>query len=212
MNSLVEKYLFEGDLSAELDELDLSFFEKDKSESEVKKFANRISFMKVSTRASLNSKDRLLNAAKNLKLKIQEYSSDRNMNIEKDISTETLFAIEEGNINTLDTVINTLNINNCYNLDLDGDPLNYISLSIYYKSMNSLKYFVEKGADIENVCENKTPLMFAVKYGQLDMVKYLIDNGAKLITVSNEGRTALDYAKIYEQPEIEKLLRELIKN
>lgn len=209
LNSLIERYIFK-DSSAELDPLDLSFFNKDKSNIEVKNFANRISLLKTMVQANSINNDLLLNNAKKLKLKILEYSSDRIMTVVKDISQETIAAIEEGDLETLDKIISNLNINNCYDFDFDGDPLNYLAISIYYKSMPSLQFFVEKGADIENICENKTPLMFAVKYGQLEMVKYLVDQGAKLETISNEGRTVFDYAKKYGHPEIEKYLKDLL--
>jgi ankyrin repeat protein len=197
-------------LSSELDPLDLSFFNKDKSRIEVKNFANRISLIKTIVQANSKDNDVLLNNAKKLKLKILAYSSNRNMTVVKDISEETIAAIEEGNLETLNKNISNLNINNCYDFDFDGDPLNYLAIAIYYKSMPSLQFFVEKGADIENICENKTPLMFAVKYGQLEMVKYLLDEGAKLETISNEGKTVFDYAKKYGHPEIEKYLKDLL--
>lgn len=207
LNSLIEIYLFKNS-SAELDPLDLSFFKKDKNRLEVKYFANRISLLKTFVQANIKDNDLLLNNAKKLRSKILDYTSDRAMFIEKDISKETIAAIKKGDIKTLEKIISNLNINNCYDFDFDGDPLNYLVLSIYHKSMPSVHFFVEKGADIENICENKTPLMFAVKYGQLEMVKYLHNNGAQLETISNEGRTALDYAKIYEHPEIEKYIIE----
>lgn len=207
LNSLIEIYLFKNS-SAELDPLDLSFFKKDKNRLEVKYFANRISLLKTFVQANIKDNDLLLNNAKKLRSKILDYTSDRAMFIEKDISKETIAAIKKGDIKTLGKIISNLNINNCYDFDFDGDPLNYLVLSIYHKSMPSVHFFVEKGADIENICENKTPLMFAVKYGQLEMVKYLHNNGAQLETISNEGRTALDYAKIYEHPEIEKYIIE----
>lgn len=211
LNSLIELYLFK-DSNAELDPLDLSFFKKDKSSIEVKNFANRISLIRTLVQANSYNNDLLLNNAKRLKLKILEYSSDRIMTVEKGISKEIIAAIEEGNLETLDKIITNLNINNCYDLDFEGegDPLNYLAISIYYNSMPSLQFFVEKGADIENICENKTPLMFAAKYGQLEMVKYLLDQGAILETISNEGKTVFDYAKKYGNPEIEKYLKDLL--
>ena len=67
--------------------------------------------------------------------------------------------------------------------------------------------FVEKGANIEGVCADKTPLMYAAKSGQLEMVKYLIEKGADP-NASYRGNKALNYAKQFNHPEIKKYLKE----
>ena len=78
------------------------------------------------------------------------------------------------------------------------------------KSENSLKsliYFVKSGADIEHICANKTPLMYAAKLGKLEMLKYLIEQGANINAVSTKGKTALSYSIEYKRPEIEAYLK-----
>lgn len=49
--------------------------------------------------------------------------------------------------------------------------------------------------------------MYAIKYGEFEMVKYLVDQGADL-AASNHGKSPLDYAKAYDHPEIEQYLVE----
>ena len=73
--------------------------------------------------------------------------------------------------------------------------------------MKSLRYFVENGADIEGVCVDKTPLMYAAKYGQIEMVKYLVQKGADLSS-TYKGKTALSFARQFYQREIIKYLRQ----
>ena len=53
--------------------------------------------------------------------------------------------------------------------------------------------------------------MYAVKYGHLEMAKYLLEKGADINKVSVEGKTALDYALKYRHPKIEAYLRTLLK-
>ena len=60
---------------------------------------------------------------------------------------------------------------------MERESRNYLVHSITYKSLKSLQFFVEKGANIEGVCENKTPLMYAIKYGELELVKYISRKG-----------------------------------
>lgn len=74
--------------------------------------------------------------------------------------------------------------------------------------MKLLRYFTKKGADVNKVCIEKTTVMYAVKYGQLEMVKYLTEQGTTLNTQTSIERTALDYEKKYEQNEIEAYLKE----
>ena len=73
--------------------------------------------------------------------------------------------------------------------------------------MESLRYFVENGADIEGVCADKTPLMYAAKYGQIEMVQYLVQIGADLSS-TYKGKTALSFARQFYQREIIKYLKQ----
>ncbi|MEX0275372.1 MAG: ankyrin repeat domain-containing protein [Flavobacteriaceae bacterium] len=120
------------------------------------------------------------------------------------LSDNQLKAIHDGNIAVLDTFVNSDNLNDCY--EVKNSSYGFLAISIKMKSLASLKYFVEKGADLEVVCTGKTPLMYSVKYGRLEMVKYLIGMGAKPDAKTLSGRTALSYAKKYKQLEIEAYL------
>ena len=124
----------------------------------------------------------------------------------QNISGEVLSAINKGNSSVLDQNISEETLNTCF--DLKESSYNYLAISIKMNKMESLKYFVEKGADLEHVCTGKTPLMYAVKYGQMEMVKYLIEKGAKISTETSKGKTALDYARKYKQKEIEEFLED----
>jgi ankyrin repeat protein len=49
--------------------------------------------------------------------------------------------------------------------------------------------------------------MYAAKYGQLEMAKYLVEEGADL-NASYKGYTALYYARKFRHPKIIKYLKE----
>ncbi|MDQ1097761.1 MULTISPECIES: ankyrin repeat domain-containing protein [Chryseobacterium] len=96
------------------------------------------------------------------------------------------------------------NINQCFNVN--ETSYNLLALAIKMKSVNIFQKLIDEKADLEKICDGKSPLMFAAKYGDLKMVKKLLESGAKKETKNNKGLTALDYAKKYNQPELIKLL------
>ena len=71
------------------------------------------------------------------------------------------------------------------------------------------EFLISKGADVSarsNV--DVTPLHIAIKEGFLDFTRMLLDHGADPNIQEDFGRTALDYAEIFEQPEMEGVLKE----
>jgi len=126
--------------------------------------------------------------------------------IGQELTNGTALNIKYGNTEKLEKFTSAELINACVGV-ADSKKYNYLVISIKLKSMKSLKYFIEKGANIERVCVDKTPLMYAAKYGQLEMVKYLVEKGANLNT-SFRGNKALDYARQYNHHEIKKYLKE----
>ena len=69
-------------------------------------------------------------------------------------------------------------------------------LIVNYQDLDTLKYFIKQGLDINQQNANgSTALMLAVYAGNLKMVKYLIKQGAKLDIKSDTRDTALSIAK-----------------
>ena len=205
MNSFIEGFMFDSTEGVELDRLDLSFFDKSLQSDEVKSFANRVSMMKAIVKVNGRKNEQLLYGAEELKQTILTYLDSKGVTIENKVPDKTLEAIKNGDVGQLEKLIDKSTLNDCF--FMEDESGNYLVHCITFKSLPSLKFFVEKGADLELVCERKTPLMYAVKYGELEMVKYLVESGADL-TASNRGRTPLQYARVYERPEIEKYLLE----
>jgi len=65
--------------------------------------------------------------------------------------------------------------------------------------------------DLTTICEDKTILQYAIKYGDNVLVQKLIKAGADPHQQSYNGKTALDYAKKYDKPVIAGLLKSLHK-
>ncbi|NNC70397.1 MAG: ankyrin repeat domain-containing protein [Flavobacteriaceae bacterium] len=125
----------------------------------------------------------------------------------QELTVQVANNIKYGKTEQLEKLTTAERINECVGVK-DSKKYNYLAISIKLKSMKSLRFFIEKGADIENVCADKTPLMYAAKYGQLEMVKYLIENGADL-NASYRGKTTYYYARHFHHSEIRKYLKEL---
>mgnify|MGYP003630085043 CR=1 FL=1 len=200
LNSLIEDFMFDKRWNASLDQLDLSFFDADINSDKVKKFANRLSVMKVLLQNNHRNNLDLVFKAERLREKITKYISKEVIDENTYISKETLTAIKNGDIARLQQTIEINKINNCFETEFETST--YLTIAIHERSLKSLKFFIAQGADVEKVCENKTPLMYAVKYGLMEMIEYLIEQGANVNFVSVKGKTALDYAIQYEQENI----------
>lgn len=123
----------------------------------------------------------------------------------QELTNDIAVSIKYSKIDKLEDLIANTSIDACLGVK-GGKKYNYLAMSIKLKSMKSLKFFVERGADIENVCADKTPLMYAAKYGQLEMVKYLVEKGAD-IEVTYKGNRAINYARRHHHREIAKYLK-----
>ncbi|WP_405248128.1 ankyrin repeat domain-containing protein [Cellulophaga sp. Asnod2-G02] len=73
-----------------------------------------------------------------------------------------------------------------------------ISIAVAQRDLSTVQKFIEFGADIEVKTEvnGMTPLMYAARYNNVDMIKLLLDNGADKEAVSKMGFTAAKYAEL----------------
>ena len=87
----------------------------------------------------------------------------------QELTAETANTIKYGNTDKLEKLISTEQINACLRVG-NSKKYGYLAVSIKLKSIKSLAYFIEKGANIEGVCADKTPWRGAAIDGQLEMV------------------------------------------
>ncbi len=118
-------------------------------------------------------------------------------------------AIKGDNAVKFSKLVTDDNINVCY--DTGNSNYTLLALTIKYEANECFKILVTKKANSEKACASKTPLMYAVKYGQLSMVKALVKAGADYKTENGRGQNATYYAKKYDQKEIYDYLKELKK-
>lgn len=60
----------------------------------------------------------------------------------------------------------------------------------------TVKKFIEYGADVNESANGTTPLMLAARYNKVEIIKLLIEKGARIDTKDDKGFTALKYAEI----------------
>ena len=69
-------------------------------------------------------------------------------------------------------------------------------VSIAKGDIETVQKLIDLGINVNKTSNGLTPAMYAAKYNRLDILKILVENGAKLKAKSNKGMTAKKYAEI----------------
>lgn len=113
--------------------------------------------------------------------------------------------LQYDNTGNFSQIVNKENINKCYSLKESSYSL--LSLAIKMQSKELFNKLIEEKADLNLICDDKSPLMFAAKYGATDFAKKLMEKGANKSITNKKGYKAYDYAINYKFPEIAALLK-----
>ncbi|OAD46712.1 ankyrin repeat domain-containing protein [Polaribacter atrinae] len=90
----------------------------------------------------------------------------------------------------------------------------HYNVSAFFKlirmgNYEAVKALMERGENINKKSSSLTPLMYAARYNKAEIVKLLIDNGAKLrVKSTKENMTALDMAKRSKAFDAVKVIKE----
>ncbi|EJF99104.1 ankyrin repeat domain-containing protein [Flavobacterium sp. F52] len=87
-----------------------------------------------------------------------------------------------------------------------GTPLN---VAISKGDLETVKKFIEYGADVNQISDDLTPLMIAALYNKHEIIKILLANGANPKAKNEKGYTALKYAQASNASEAIALLKDL---
>lgn len=87
-----------------------------------------------------------------------------------------------------------------------SSPLN---VAISKGDVESVKKFIEYGADVNNLSEDMSPLMVAARYNKVEIIKILLANGAKASDKNEKGYTALKFAELSKAEESIAILKNL---
>ena len=106
--------------------------------------------------------------------------------------------IKNDDIEALDKFLVAGNgINECHSIKESSYSI--LVLSIKYGSEKVFAKCLELEADLNQICEDKTPLIYAIKYDKMEMFEVLLEKGADKTMKTKRGKTALQYAKKYER-------------
>jgi ankyrin repeat protein len=62
--------------------------------------------------------------------------------------------------------------------------------------VDTVKKFIEYGADVNEKSNGMTPLMIAARYNNVEIITLLLEKGANVNLKDDKGRTALKYAEM----------------
>ena len=85
-------------------------------------------------------------------------------------------------------------------------PLN---VAVSKGDIEVVKKFIAYGADVNEVTEDMSPLMTAARYNKVEIMKVLLENGARPYYKNEKGYTALKYAELSNATEATALLKSI---
>ncbi|MEY8847822.1 ankyrin repeat domain-containing protein [Psychroserpens sp. XS_ASV72] len=68
-------------------------------------------------------------------------------------------------------------------------------MSIVKGDVETVKKLIDLGVSVNKTSNGLTPAMYAAKYNRLEILKILVENGAKLDVKTDKGETAENFAK-----------------
>ncbi|WP_289659346.1 ankyrin repeat domain-containing protein [Flavobacterium panacagri] len=94
-------------------------------------------------------------------------------------------------------------------IERTGYTSNPLNVAISKGDLETVKKFIEYGADVNLISEDLTPLMTAARYNKHEIIKVLLANGARPERKNDKGYTALKYAELSNASEAIALLKDL---
>ncbi|KAF2516301.1 ankyrin repeat domain-containing protein [Flavobacterium salilacus subsp. salilacus] len=83
-----------------------------------------------------------------------------------------------------------------------------LGMAICKGDLETVKKFIEYGANVNEKSNGLTPLMLAARYNRVDIIKVLLENGANISLEDERGFTALKYAELSNAKEAVSVLKE----
>ncbi|WET04169.1 ankyrin repeat domain-containing protein [Flavobacterium sp. YJ01] len=84
-----------------------------------------------------------------------------------------------------------------------------LTVAISKGDLETVKKFIEYGADVNQMSEDLSPLMTAARYNKVEIIKVLLANGARPSEKNDKGFTALKYAELSNATEAIAILKDL---
>lgn len=103
---------------------------------------------------------------------------------------------------------NLINNQTVYTVNEDTSPL---CMAICKRDVDGVRKLISYGVDVNQESQGKTPLMLAARYNSVEIIKLLLEKGAKLNRKDERGQDALKYAELSGAKEAAAYLREISK-
>lgn len=84
-----------------------------------------------------------------------------------------------------------------------------LTVAISKGDLETVKKFIEYGADVNQMSEDLSPLMTAARYNKVEIIKVLLASGARPNEKNDKGFTALKYAELSNATEAIAILKDL---
>ncbi len=100
-----------------------------------------------------------------------------------------------------------VNLSNKNNSTIVFNKQTPLCAAIVKGDIETVKKFIEYGADVNEASDGITPLMLAARFNKVEIVKLLLEKGAKVGTKDERGFTALKYAEMSKATDTLELLK-----
>jgi len=97
--------------------------------------------------------------------------------------------------------------NGTKNLEVYEPLVTPLGVAISKGDVESVRKFVEYGADVNELSNGLSPLMIAARYNRTEIITFLLSKGAKLKQKDDNGFTALKHAELSNAKEAIELLK-----
>lgn len=111
----------------------------------------------------------------------------------QELANYQLKILKDGDVESFQKEFGKDSYNKCF--EVKESSYNLLAISIKMDNLQLFDFLLKNGADVDKICDNKTPLMFAAKYGKEDFANKLLAKGADKKLTNNKGYTAKDYAE-----------------
>lgn len=82
-------------------------------------------------------------------------------------------------------------------------------LAVAKGDFETVKKMIELGENVNQVSNEKTPLMYAARYNHMEIAKLLVANGAEIKVKDKRGMDAIKYAEVSNAQETATVLKQL---
>ncbi|WP_033960184.1 ankyrin repeat domain-containing protein [Psychroserpens jangbogonensis] len=110
------------------------------------------------------------------------------------------------------TALNAKNVisnTSTYEVVVKKSTVSPFCISIVKGDIETVQKLIDLGINVNKSSKGMTPAMYAAKYNRLDILKLLVENGAKLKAKSDKGLTAKKYAEASNAKDALSYLRSL---